>query len=301
MTLKTVLLKADDQDAIAGIVEALFGAGSTEFKGRSHHKVLRANDRCRVRVLKRLKVRDLTDMGISMGDAMEIMDLLHDEEAEPAAVEAVAVAAVAPVRRPELRAFPALGSSGYPALVPWQGFRMALRARLHPVLSVQGRLELSQIEAGGSVSGGWTEGCPDDVTVFTELVNGPGCVPDDLMQKLPSVLKKASAGMALLQHINSRVAAVSESATAVQEEAFKTQRAVLEGKKHLMASVYSEWQNLRLQLEENGEKQSAANQRASLRRMIAKLPEVKTAMDATEAAYQVTNPDKSVLLSGWKQ
>ena len=52
-----------------------------------------------------------------------------------------------------------------------------------------------------------------------------------------------------------------------------------------MESVYSEWQNLRLQLEENGERQSTASQRASLRKMIAKLPEVKTAMDATEAAH----------------
>ena len=78
-----------------------------------------------------------------MGDAMEILDLLHDEEAEPSAAEPVSAAAVAPVKRPELRAFPALGPSGYPALVPWQGLRMALRARLHPVLSMQGRLELS--------------------------------------------------------------------------------------------------------------------------------------------------------------
>ena len=60
MTLKTVLLKADDpddQDAIAGIVEALFEKGSTEFEGQNHHKALRANDLCRVRVLRRLNIR----------------------------------------------------------------------------------------------------------------------------------------------------------------------------------------------------------------------------------------------------
>jgi hypothetical protein len=38
-----------------------------------------------------------------MGDAMEILDLLHDEEAEPSAAEPVSAAAVAPVKRPELR------------------------------------------------------------------------------------------------------------------------------------------------------------------------------------------------------
>ena len=114
MTLKTVLLKADDpddQDVIAGIVEALFEEGSKEFKTRSHHKTLRANDLCRVRVLRRLKIRELVDIGISMGDAMEVLDILHDEEAEPTATEAAPVTTVAPVRRPELRAFPALGSS----------------------------------------------------------------------------------------------------------------------------------------------------------------------------------------------
>ena len=54
--------------------------------------------------------------------------------------------------------------------------------------------------------------------LFTELVNDTGAMRDDLLKLLPKQLKDAHAGMRVLHHLNSRVVAISEVATALQEE-----------------------------------------------------------------------------------
>ena len=40
---------------------------------------------------------------------------------------------------------------------------------------------------------GWVRGCPDDVVLFTALVNGTGAMPDDMVQLVPK-LRKNMAG-----------------------------------------------------------------------------------------------------------
>ena len=126
--------------------------------------------------------------------------------------------------------------------------------------------------------------------LFTALVNGTGAMPDDMMQLLPKVLRDTNAGLEVLQHINQRVCAISEAATAVQEEEFKEQKAVLEHKKHLLASVHAVWKQLRDQLDAKQAPQSAAQQRRSITRMVSKLPEVMGRMEASVAAHKVLHP-----------
>ena len=88
----------------------------------------------------------------------------------------------------------------------------------------------------------------------------------------------------MLQHLNSRVAAISEVATAVQEEEFRAHKAVLDSKRHMLASVMAVWKRLRDDLHQKQAPQTEAQQRRSLYRMIDKLPEVKTRMEASVAA-----------------
>ena len=45
---------------------------------------------------------------------------------------------------------------------------------------------------------GWTRGCPDDVVLFTALVNGAGAMPDDMMQLVPKHLRDTNAGLEVL-------------------------------------------------------------------------------------------------------
>ena len=54
---------------------------------------------------------------------------------------------------------------------------------------------LRQVLDGGAVPDDWANGCPADVVLFTELVNGTGAMSDDLLKLVPKPLKDAHAGM----------------------------------------------------------------------------------------------------------
>ena len=58
----------------------------------------------------------------------------------------------------------------------------------------------------------------------------------------------------------------------------------------MLASVLAVWRKLRDDLQEKGAVQTAAQQRRSLNRMVEKLAEVKSRMEASEAAHKVVNP-----------
>ena len=93
----------------------------------------------------------------------------------------------------------------------------------------------------------------------------------------------------MYSHIDTRVCAISEAATAVQEEEFRGQKAVLESRRYMLVTVLASWRALRDDLDAKGEVQSAAQQRRSLMKMISKLEAVKTRVEATVAAYKVAN------------
>ena len=77
-----------------------------------------------------------------------------------------------------------------------------------------------------------------------------------------------------------------------QEEEFRAQKAVLESKRHMLASVVAVWRRLRDDLQQKQAAQTEAQQRRSLYRMIFidKLLEVKTRMEASVAAHKVMHP-----------
>ena len=149
---------------------------------------------------------------------------------------------------------------------------------------------LRRVLDGDPVPGDWANGRPANVLLFIELVNGTGAMPDDLLKLLSKQLKDANARMRVLHHLNPRVAAISEAATAVQEEEFRAQRAALETKRHMLASVVAVWRRLRDDLQQKQAAQTEAQQRRSLYRMIDKLLEVKTRIEASVAAHKVMHP-----------
>ena len=219
--------------------------------GKGHEGTLRADGLCRVRCVQRLTEEELEALGISMGDAMVPLDVLHTA-APPtptAGAPAERVANVTP-KRPSMRPFPKCGPIMYPDLEGWDPYKTGLGLRAAPEMTPQAVAVLRRVLGGDPVPDGWANGCLADVVLFTELVNGTGAMPDDLLKLLPKPLKDAHAGMRVLHHLNSyqlvlnsRVAAISEATTAVQEfeEEFRAQKAVLEGKRHMLASVVAVW------------------------------------------------------------
>ena len=223
-----------------------------------------------------------------MGDSMIMLELLHAEETPGVAGAGAEGEAPRHVEKgPGMRPFPKCGPTRYPDLEGWEPYKTGLRLRVHAEMAAAGQQATVAVAQGGAVPMGWVRGCPDDVVLFTALVNGTGAMPDDMMQLVPRLLRDANAGLEVLQHINQRVCAISEAATAVQEEEFKEQKAVLEHKKHLLASVHAVWKQLRDQLDAKQAPQSAAQQRRSLTRMVSKMPEVVVRIEASVAAHKV--------------
>ena len=72
-------------------------------------------------------------------------------------------------------------------------------------MTAQAATMLKSVLAGDPVPDDWVNGCLADVALFTELVNGIGAMPDDLLKLVPKALKDANAGMRVLHRFNSRV------------------------------------------------------------------------------------------------
>ena len=114
----------DDQDVVAGVVASVLAGLPADVVAAKHEREMRANGLCRCRVLRKLQIKDLESLGISLGDSIMILEVLQVEPAPPPATPqpapAPAVGTVVSGRRPELRAFPKLGLTKYPELLPWE-------------------------------------------------------------------------------------------------------------------------------------------------------------------------------------
>ena len=191
-----------DQDVVRGKLSHLFSALPADVAAHKHEEAMHANGLCRVRVLQRLEERHLQDLGVTLGDAIMILDELFEQDAgvsaaaHGAAAEVDAAVAQGAVhrRQPEMRPFPKLGPTGYPDLTAWEAYRAGLRARMQSMMS-GGVAQLAAIEAGGDVDPVWVNGCADDLLLFPELMNGAGCLPDASIRKLPRDLKQNSAAI----------------------------------------------------------------------------------------------------------
>ena len=49
-----------------------------------------------------------------------------------------------------------------------------------------------EVARGDLVPAGWARGCPDDIVVFTKLLNGSGAMQDGMMQLVPMLLRGAN-------------------------------------------------------------------------------------------------------------
>ena len=198
-----------------------------------------------MRCVQRLTEDKLEVLGVSMGNVMMLLDVPHADATPGPPAGAMQVhrpaeraAQVAP-EGPSTRPSPKCGLTRYPDLEGWCPYKTGLGLCMAPEMAPQADAVPKRVLDGGPMPDGWANGCPADVVMFTEPVGGTGAMPDDLLGLLPKLLKGAHAEMGVLQHPNSRVAAISGAATAVQKEEFRAQKAILESKiqRHMLASV----------------------------------------------------------------
>ena len=163
----------DDQVVVEKIVVKVFEKMPEEFLKKEHHKTMTANGLCRVRCIRKLTEEKLQLCGVSMGDAMIILELLHAEETPEVAGAAAESGAPRHVEKgPGMRPFPKCGPTRYPDLEGWEPYKTGLRLRVHAELTATGQQAIVSVAQGNAVPAGWARGCPDDVVLFTALVNG---------------------------------------------------------------------------------------------------------------------------------
>ena len=105
-----------------------------------------------------------------------------------------------------MRPFPKCGPTKYPDLEGFEPYKTGLRMC---VRTATGQQVIVVVAQSNAVPTGWARGCPDDVVLFTALVNGIGAMPDDMMQLLPKSTSDPDVGLEVLQHIDRRVFSTS--------------------------------------------------------------------------------------------
>ena len=117
----------DDQDVVEGLIRKLLAKLPEDLVEKEHEKTLRANGLCRVRCVQKLREEKLEALGISMGDAMMLLGVLHTDvvPALPAGAPAERNAQVA-TKRPTMRPFPRCGPTRYPDLEGWDPYKTGL-------------------------------------------------------------------------------------------------------------------------------------------------------------------------------
>jgi hypothetical protein len=123
----------DDQDVVEGLIKELLAKLPEDPVEKEHEKTLRANGLCRVSCVQRLREDKLEALGISMGDAMMLLEVLHaaEEPAPPAGAPAEPAAQLVP-RRPTMRPFPKCGPTRYLDLEGWDPYKTGLGLRAAP-------------------------------------------------------------------------------------------------------------------------------------------------------------------------
>ena len=152
--------EADDQVVVEKIVVKVFEKMPEDFVKQEHHKTLTANGLCRVRCIRKLTEEKLQQLGISMGDSMIILELLHAEETpEVAGAAAESGAPMRVVKGPGMRPFPKCGPTKYPDLEGWEPYKTGLRLRVHAELTPAGQQAIVEVAKGDAVPDDWARGC----------------------------------------------------------------------------------------------------------------------------------------------
>ena len=89
-----------------------------------------------------------------------------------------------------MRPFPKCGPTRYPDLEGWGPYKTGLGLRAAPKVRAQDVAVLRQVLDREVVPDDWANGCPADVLLFTELVDGTGAMPGDLLKLLPRQSKE---------------------------------------------------------------------------------------------------------------
>jgi len=285
---------ADDCDNVRGVLGALFTSLPVVLQARKLEDVLYAQDMCFVAVLEETTEQELRSVGLSVGAARLVLNLIFEEvvDVEPVVVEAAPPEegehAVSRGPRGVLRSFPELGRTGFPGVRGWRAFVPALKAFVAAAAGEAALVGMERVMKDPSCElvEGWQRGGAADRVIPQAMVNqGAGSMPDDLLLALVEADVADQAGLSIFRFITRRVMTVCDESVGERLAQFTAVVPVAEGAKCELALRLQEWKALRGWLEKNDCKQSRVQCALSLRRLVGRVPEVARAMEALDARF----------------
>ena len=296
----------EDEDVVAGILEGLLSVPrvSQRVADRDYVATLRPQDWCSVQGLRVLEQKHLEELGISQSHSAVILAVIRAPRVVSSGGGGFAAATSTQSQRkaagPE--AFPALAATGYPEAGAWAVFKPRWLSYLE-VSGLVAAVEMVMLRAAlvdprAGVPGGWQVGAETDRVVCNELLNVGQGMPERLQLLLPQHMVEQGLGLQLAQEVAGKVVVVSDDSLEIQQAWITGPPRVTLGKKHMLASLLSEWRQMLSELDLGGAIQTEPGKRGSLKKLSEGLPEAVAGLSAMRAlkgsAY--TSADMLVVL-----
>ena len=167
----------NDEVAVTGALALAIADGAEQCLGEEYEKLIVQTGFRSVAALRAIKERHLLEMGLDIGTAALLFEVIKP----PAAVEVIAIGAapngvnvtrMAPRLEP-MRPFPAVDSGGLPDLNGMRVYGASLQAHVWPVISEQTRAAFRAIDADARADiSARVAGGPDDEAIYSSMVNG---------------------------------------------------------------------------------------------------------------------------------
>ena len=266
-----------DEDVIYGILGALLVSPviSVQAEKKKYHELLRDNGYVSVPALQRLTAEKLVAMGVTMGHADLVLAALFVQDDNGAPAEGGSSAERAPRSVAKLGNFPGLGVTNYPTASAFRLYKPKLTAHMrHYVSGGYMRRMLAVLKNPKDLlQAGHDPNGADNRALFNELFNSGDGMPDALQEQLPVGAVEQGHGLEVLQWISARVEAPSDQAAAKVSEWLTEPPVVSEAKRWMLSSVLAQWRTQLKRAADLGAALSAVQQRLSLQKVIARLPE----------------------------
>ena len=284
----------EEPDVVRGVLSMLFDSLPEAVRQHRVHDLLYEEEMCYVSVLSTLMEADLRALGLKIGAARLVLNLVRPPCGGVVVGTAPVVTATAmtdghaPPTRGQLRAFPVLQSNGLPERSGWRAYSSGLAIHLTGRASDEYVGWLAQIAAGAmtALPPRYIRGSVDDRLLISALMNqGSGSMPEQLVLLIDPKDLAECEGLGVYFWIHCSVMAVSDAMVAAMLAEFVGFAPVPGKKGRELVVALAKWKQVRAKLAEHGCIQPDMMCKQSLLRMVAEVPSAKMAVEALKARY----------------
>ena len=300
----------EDEDAMVGILQLLFKQPrvSKQVEAREYYKIFEQHDILSLPALARVNEQVLEGLGVSVGHALALVAALFVQQPVAAAqpVQQVTAAGenrVSRQRRPEVKWFPDLLSTGFPEVLSWTTFRPNVTVQLRDQISEEYSALVQQVlyEPSRDLPADFSAADPNNAVVFDVLLTMGTGMPQELVRELPQEMLAGSDGVGILHTIGRTVFAISDGAAEMVTEWLNNPPTVTQAKRHTLGQYVRELKRQLARAEAMGCGLAPVAKRLVLKKVATGVEDVRVQMAALRASNNNREPTYDVALDAVEQ